>query len=73
MIDVAEVNAAVFVLLMRARKAWEKAERMADLGHTVECARLTAKAVELRRDADMLDPGHECAAWADHLNGTHGN
>jgi hypothetical protein len=58
---------------MRARKAWEKAERMAELGHTVECARLTAKAVELRRDADTLDPGQECKAWADHLNGTHGN
>jgi hypothetical protein len=70
MIDAAEQNAAVFVLLMRARCAWDKAERASQRDDARECARLTARAVEMRREADTVDPGHECAAWADHLRGT---
>jgi hypothetical protein len=69
--DVAELNAAVFVLLLRARNAWEKGERAWARGDTKEVTRLTSRAVNMRRDADTLDPRHECAAWSDHLNGTH--
>jgi hypothetical protein len=69
--DVAELNAAVYVLLMRARNAWEKSDRAADRGDQQERDRLTARAVEMRREADTLDPEHACAAWGDHLRGTH--
>lgn len=68
--DLAELNAAVYVCLMRARCAWEKAERAAERGDVRECARLTARAVEMRREAEDTDPAHDCPASADHLRGT---
>jgi hypothetical protein len=68
MIDLDEKNAAIFVLLMRARKAWDKSEGVST---EAERKRLTDKAIELQNDAETVDPGRECKAWADHLNGTH--
>lgn len=68
--DLAETNARVFVLLMRARSAWEKGERAWARGDTGEVTRLTARAVEMKNEADAIDPGHGCAAWADHSRGT---
>jgi hypothetical protein len=69
--DAPELNAAVYVLLMRARNAWDKAERASARDDARECARLTERAVEMRREADTLDPGHACAAWNNDVNGTH--
>lgn len=69
-VDTAELNAAVYVLLMRARNAWNKGELAWQRGDTREVERLTARAVEMRREADAVDPRHECEAWNDHLRGT---
>lgn len=64
----AERNESVHELLYLARRAWDESEGARDDGR--ERDRLTARAVLMRRDADTIDPGHECAAWADHLRGT---
>jgi hypothetical protein len=60
MADTIDVNVAVFNLLGRARRAWDKSETASD---KAQCDRLTMRAIELRDEARGLDPSHACPAW----------
>jgi hypothetical protein len=71
MVDAAETNASVYMLLARSRWARGGADLAHEAGDVAKEVELRAKARRLANDAEEVDPYHRCPAWDDHLRGTH--
>lgn len=69
MIDAIQLNETVYTLLHASRSARKGADVAKEAGDVAWETKLRQKA----REAETTDPGHQCPAWADHLNGTHSN
>lgn len=68
--DTAELNATVYDFLHRSRVAASAAVIAREDGNEQRFKELCEKSDRLMGEAETVDPGHECAAWADHLRGT---